>query len=420
MSVRWIPPQGALDEFDAARLSDTHIGPYKLARLMSQDWTYDDDMPSLYTIRRACERRWAEEKNPKAPKNAPLVRSLEEADAREKARQDYDQHDDGAAPPGYSIRGVSTLRNMKTGEPILRWEKDSRDAEDRIQQVVDALATANTRIPPRPRIKKPKAKLPEHLMNVVPIGDPHFGMYAWAPEAGADYDLDEAVRLHTSAFDNLLGRAPAASRLLFIDTGDLHHANDSKSRTPKSGHVLDVDGRWPKVMQATVDWAIWGIERGLETHEKVEWRSNRGNHNPEAAVGFAIALACAFRNNPRVKVHVPYEAYWYTMHGRVMIGTTHGDTCKPKDFGPMAATDWPEDWGHALVRHAYMGHVHHRSICKEHPGITVETLRTIAPKDGHAAAWARYRSEQDMRLHTWDARGEQDSEIIINVRSLTK
>jgi len=403
---------------DAAKIAG--IGPYRLARAMRRRWGELDksgDLPHLDTIRRAAERRWHEEPDPKKPKTSPIVDALVTGD-RERARSDYDQHDDGVAPPGYAIKGVSTLRNMRTGEPVLRWEKDDREASDRIQAVIDALATINERVPARPKVKKPRPLKSGDLMNVVPMGDPHFGMYSWAPETGADYDLDIALRDHQAAFSELLGRAPKAKRILILDLGDLHHANDQKSRTPKSGHYLDTDGRWPKVMQATVDFGVWCIEQALATHEIVDWRSNRGNHNPEAAVAFAIALKAAFRNNPRVTVHVPVEAYWYTMHGKCMIGTTHGDTCKPQEFGAMAAADWAADWGIALVRHAYIGHVHHRSVCKEHPGITAETFRTIAPKDGHAASWARYRAEQDMRLHTWHSAGYPIGEIVVNVREL--
>jgi hypothetical protein len=59
------------------------------------------------------------------------------------------------------------------------------------------------------------------------------------------------------------------------------------------------------------------------------------------------------------------------------------------------AADQPEAWGRTAHRHWITGHVHNKSML-ELPGVTWETVRTLAPTD----AWARgagYRAGRDMQ-----------------------
>jgi hypothetical protein len=59
------------------------------------------------------------------------------------------------------------------------------------------------------------------------------------------------------------------------------------------------------------------------------------------------------------------------------------------------AADRPQDWGLTTERHWYCGHIHHKDHDKEHPGVTIETFRTLAPKDAWHAGQG-YRSGRDM------------------------
>jgi hypothetical protein len=63
------------------------------------------------------------------------------------------------------------------------------------------------------------------------------------------------------------------------------------------------------------------------------------------------------------------------------------------------AADRPADWGETLYRTWYTGHIHHETV-KEFTGCTVESFRTLAPKDAYHAAHG-YRAGQDIRVHIW-------------------
>ena len=226
------------------------------------------------------------------------------------------------------------------------------------------------------------------------MGDPHFGMYAWAEEAGDDFDTAIAEKLTTGAVDRLVAAAPPANTALFIPLGDVLHADDSRNRTPVSGNTLDVDTRHQKVMLVALRALKHAIYRLLEKHQKVIVRIVRGNHDPHAAFAIALALSEFFSNNERVTVDLSPALFWYHRFGKVLIGITHGDTARQSDLLGIMATDKSEDWGQTKFRYYYHGHLHQAGV-KEEKGLLIEWFRTLAARDAWATG-AGYRSGRDM------------------------
>jgi hypothetical protein len=89
---------------------------------------------------------------------------------------------------------------------------------------------------------------------------------------------------------------------------------------------------------------------------------------------------------------------------------------KPDRLPGVMASDRAEDWGQTKHRRFYCGHVHHKSV-KEYPGVTVETLGTLAPRDAWAAA-SGYRSEQDLQLDVWHRRWGLVNRHVVGIRQL--
>jgi hypothetical protein len=218
-------------------------------------------------------------------------------------------------------------------------------------------------------------------------------MYAWAAEAGEDFDLIAAEKITLGAIDRLVASAPDAETAIVLPLGDLLHANDQTNRTPAHGYQLDVDSRYPKVLSVAIRIIRHVILRALEKHKKVIVRVEPGNHDPQAKWAVAFTLAAHFENNPRVEVDLSPAKFWYYRFGKVLIASTHGDTAKHEALGPIMAADRPEDWGATKHRYWYTGHVHHQSV-KEFPGVICESFRTLAAKDAHAAHHG-YRAGRD-------------------------
>lgn len=295
-------------------------------------------------------------------------------------------------PESFRVKGISTCYNAD-GEVSQQWVKSTVD-DSRLEQVLhDFVQTLSEDIKGLAPFIPVPALSNEDLMCVYPMGDPHFGMYAWWQDAGDDFDLDIAKKLTCGAIDRLIDSAPPAKTALLLNLGDMFHA-DNQDNTSKSGHQLDVDGRWAKVQQVGLESTIYCLKRLLEKHEKVIFRINRGNHDGHSSYALALMISCWFHNEPRIEVDLSPSPVWYYKFGKVQIGSTHGDTIKGKDMMAIMAADKPKDWGDTEFRYWYVGHVHHADL-KEYPGGIVEYFRTLAARD----AWHQgqgYRAGRDM------------------------
>ena len=308
---------------------------------------------------------------------------------------DADEAPLSVVPAGHFIKGASTLVGPD-GEIKAQWVKTRAIERDRFDSIVEAMAEAAA---PWRGLADPaqvNASTNEDLLCVYPMGDPHLGMYAWSRETGNDFDLEQAERALVGAVDHLVGLAPPARDGLIINLGDFFHADNSSNQTARSGHALDVDTRWAKVLTVGVKTMRRCIDRALEKHERVRVINEIGNHDDHSAIMLSIALAQFYEREPRVWIDTSPEPFHWHRFGRCLIGVTHGHDTKPADLPGVMATDRAADWGETIHRHWYTGHVHHDTL-KEYPGCTVETFRTLAARD----RWHHgkgYRAGRDMKV----------------------
>jgi hypothetical protein len=297
-------------------------------------------------------------------------------------------------PDGFKVKGVSTYYDAD-GKPAGQWVKSSADHE-RQEEIFRAwVETLSEDVKGNAKPVKAPKHCDADLLAVFPIGDPHFGLRAWWQDAGGDFDLGIAEDLTFSAVDRLVASAPAAKTALLLNLGDMFHADNQKNQSA-SGHQLDVDGRWSKVLQVGLRTMIHCIKRMLEKHERVIVRINRGNHDGHSSYALSLMLSCYFDREPRVEVDISPQPFWYFQFGKVLVGSTHGDTVKGKDMLSVMAADEPEAWGNTRHRYCYLGHVHHHDA-KEYAGGVVEYFRTLAARDAWHTAQG-YRAGRDMCL----------------------
>lgn len=291
-----------------------------------------------------------------------------------------------------NITGRSTLLGAD-GEVKLTWVKESA-GQLSPEKIADAIREALLGVPPAKTIPAAKAPLGD-LLTVYPIGDAHLGMYAWAEEAGEDYDLKIAEGLHTSAMRHLVRVSPASKRAIVLDVGDFTHYDNIKGETARSHNTLDFDSRFHAMIRCTLRVADAMIQAAAEKHEEVWVYCVPGNHNDMGAAWMVESLAMHYRKNPRIKVIAKAGKFFYHEFGKVLLGMTHGDTGKPEKLAGVMPVDMPEAWGRTKHKHWLTGHVHHKSQL-ELVGTTWETFRTLAPRD----AWAQgagYRAGRDMQ-----------------------
>lgn len=312
------------------------------------------------------------------------------------ARQGYSPAHDmtRTVPDGFTVKGVSTYYD-KDGKPSAQWVKSAVDQERQLEmfrEAVEAMADDLPRIKPKPADKTYNDK----LMSVIPFGDPHFGMYAWAEEVGNDFNLDIAKHDLCAAVQYLVSQSPKSKRCVIINLGDFFHADNLEGKTAKHGNVLDMDTRLPKVIRIGVSAMRQCIETALTRHEVVEVINAIGNHDEVLSMALSIMLSNVYENEPRVVIHDAPTRRHYIRHGRVLIGVTHGDKTKDTSLPGIMATERAEDWGQSKHRYFYRGH-HHHDTRQEYNGCMVEQFRTLAPGDAYAVGGG-WLSGRDMKL----------------------
>lgn len=312
------------------------------------------------------------------------------------ARQGYSPEHDmkRPVPDGFHLKGTSTLYDEE-GNQKLQWVKSNIDRERQreiFEEAVQGMAEDLPKV--QPREKGPKS-INHDLMTVYPIGDAHIGMLSWPEETSDDWNLELAEQIHCQAMANLVDRSPASEKAVVINLGDWFHADNMQGVTQRSGHSLDMDGRYAKMVRVGVKVMRQCIERALDKHAEVHVINVIGNHDDTGAMFLAICLANVYEHEPRVVVDTAPSAFHYIRHGKVLIGCHHGHSCKPEALPGVMATDRAKDWGESEYRYWYIGHVHHQAL-KEYAGVTVESFRTLAAKDAYAH-WGGYRAQRDMK-----------------------
>lgn len=298
------------------------------------------------------------------------------------------------APDGMFVRSVSTLVDGQTGAIKQQWVKSDKLKEEETKQIIAAVRAAFIDAPRIERIESPLS-VNGDLLTMYPMGDPHLGMYAWAEETGADFDLDIAERNLVEATRRLVAASPPSKYALIVNVGDFFHGDSSSNRTLRSGNPLDIDTRWAKVLRIGARTMRACIDAALERHEEVRIINEIGNHDEHTSQALTLALSLLYEDNPRVSFDMSPAKFHYHVFGRNLIGVTHGDTVKPDALGGIMATDRPEDWGLTKFRVWLTGHVHNRRVF-ELPGCIVESFRTLAGKDSWTAA-SGYRAGRDMQ-----------------------
>lgn len=294
-------------------------------------------------------------------------------------------------PQEQLVSGYSTLVRMKNKDdsslgPVLEWVKTNVSLSEQLDKasvLVDALMNE---VKPIGDIKYEGVKKPQKdTFTVLPLGDPHFGLKAWKERSLEDWDLDIAERVYGKVVSRVLKASPDTEEVIVVNTGDFFHADNAAGVTTRSGHKLDIDqhhGRWldvgARVMRMILDAA-------LKKYKKVHFVNVPGNHDDILGRALGTMMEHVYLNNKRFTIQKGDNPYQYAVRGSVLLGFAHGNHSKIAALPGKMAMDMPEAWGKTSFRVWITGHLHHTSktIFKEFPGCSVETVGILAPKDGY-------------------------------------
>lgn len=287
-------------------------------------------------------------------------------------------------PYGQQIKGTSTLIDKKTGETRLQWIKTNVDDETRDQMMRDAIEALKDDLPKYEPVAC-KATTVSNLATVYTLTDCHVGMRAWNQETqSGDWDLDIAEQVLTDTFAALVKSTPNSETAVVAQLGDWLHQDNINPLTPTSGHVLDADGRYSKVVSVAVRILRRVIAMTLQKHKRVIVLMAEGNHDLSSSIWMREMFKAVYEKEPRVSVIDTPLPYYIHKHGQVMLAWHHGHLKKNDQLPILFAAQFPEIWGATKKRYAHTGHRHHVEE-KEHSGMTVVQHPTLAARDAYAA-----------------------------------
>lgn len=310
-----------------------------------------------------------------------------------------------SVPDGFMAKGVSSYFN-KDGKLTGQWVKSAVDADRQreiFQAAADAMAEEMPRLAPLPG----PAHCREDLATVYTLTDSHVGAMAWREEGGADWDLKIAERTLIDVFAAMIAAAPAAALGVVAQLGDFLHADGIMPVTPTSGHILDADGRFSKVVQVAVRVLRRVVDMALAKHDRVVVLMAEGNHDITSSIWLRTLFAALYENEPRVTVINTPLPYYAIQHGDTMLCWHHGHLKKMDQLPLLFASQFPQMWGATTKRYVHTGHRHHVEE-KEHSGMSVIQHATLAARDAYAARGG-WHAERQATAITYAAKFGQAS-----------
>lgn len=240
--------------------------------------------------------------------------------------------------------------------------------------------------------------------------DAHLGLLAHAAEVGESFDLKIAEFELCGAIGILIDELPAVERLVINDLGDFTHYENFSATTEASGHALDHDTRFPKMIKVYVRVMRFIIEKALEKAKFVDVIVNQGNHSRTNDIWMAELLRAAYGHTGRVNVLNNDNVFIAYRMGNTLVMTHHSDKCRPARLANVMTTDFRKDYGETEFHYIDIGHVHHGMVMKEHPGIVIESFNHLAVTDKWAHD-AGYRNRKSitviMRSRTYGELGRR-------------
>jgi hypothetical protein len=228
-----------------------------------------------------------------------------------------------------------------------------------------------------PRLRLPRSDRP--FAVVVGLTDFHWGGYAWGLETGSGYNREIAEARLREATEAILRRLPGQPERIILPVGsDFFHVDGDTAATTR-GTPQDVDGTPTEILITGCELTRIYVDL-LRQVAPVEVVMMSGNHDRVNGLSVLLYLAAWYRDQVDVEVVTDYRPRIYREYGRTLIGFSHGDGAKPKDLGPIMATEAAEAWGRARYRVAFGGHLHHQHV-QEVNGITHYLMPSLAGSD---------------------------------------
>ena len=303
-------------------------------------------------------------------------------------------------PDGFAVKGTSTMIDAEGNEKI-RWVKTSIDNE-RLEVLMEQAREAFcSELPKAIPSESPDVSFDDNTLAMYPVFDLHIGAMAHKHECGENYDTATAEKVMNGFFDYAVDKAPNSKNAVLVLGGDFLHYDSLEAKTPASGHILDSDSRYAKIVYVAIRSVRRAISRMMEKHKVIDIKVISGNHDEAGMVWLRAALSAFYEDEPRVNVDVSPAAMMMTSFGATLIGYTHGHQMRKADTRlTVMATDFRKIFGQSEYVYTHSGHWHSQKITETNLGID-EVHGQLGSPDAYSAngGWRSQRQAAVIIYH---------------------
>jgi len=303
-------------------------------------------------------------------------------------------------PDGFRLKGTSSLYKEGVKAPVLQWVKTSADQERQAEIMRETVLAMSAEIVPEIAVKAPAPTL-EQLLNCYVITDYHLGMNSWGEETGADWDMKIAEDLLVSWFGAAIAQAPDSRCAVFSQLGDFLHWDGISAVTPTSGHIVDADTRFQKLVRVAIGVIRRITSMLLAKHERVVLLMAEGNHDLASSMWLRELFAALYENEPRIEVITRPDPYYCLEHGLTSLFFHHGHKKRHDSLETVFIAKFREVFGRTKFSYAHTGHLHH-NLLRETNTMQLEQHRTLAAPDSHSSrgGWMSGRDAKVITYHS--------------------
>lgn len=275
---------------------------------------------------------------------------------------------------GYSATDWSTAWDKTDGLSVLV-KNPNFTPDDYHSALDDAVASVRAVAPKFPKLKY--AKIKDGHLVLINMTDMHFG--GWG--------LDKASAVVDAALADALQKSSGypIDKIVFVMGSDCLHTDTAGYTTTKGTQQVTDGSSYAQAFKAAQD-AYTRCIATLAPIAPVHCVHVSGNHDELMSYALSQVIEATFSKAKNVTFDVTDSPRKYIDYGTSLIAITHGDKVKDADIPMIVSHEAAALWGSTRHRYVYMGHLHHSKATKyqnlkEHPGITLEWLRSPKPAD---------------------------------------
>ena len=222
-----------------------------------------------------------------------------------------------SVPEGFIAKGISTYYNQD-GEVTGQWVKSASDRQRQVEILIERLEEGSSNFTPFMPTEI-NHETDDNLLSLLTITDFHLGMYSWADETGDDWDVGIARDVFLNSIADMIAACPKSKVGILNQLGDFLHFDSLSAVTPASGHLLDADTRYGKLVDLSMEVMTEAVKILLNRFERVIVVQAEGNHDMAGSVWLRKHIKHMFVNEPRVEVMDVEFPYYAMLWGEIML-----------------------------------------------------------------------------------------------------